>query len=357
MKRRLPIVPVMVVALSLLAAPSSLANNPTPAGGATWSDNQQVPYRWKDGSKPPQWLRPAINAAAQDSNDTRQSRAAIFSHSADAKSWIGYTPDIPTNYAVGYAVRNVPNSFNIRLRPHGHVLDWGKLRWCQFFDDPPNGCYDARMITLHEFGHVQTLGHVDESLGGDWLDSVMHAGPRTKAKIGWNQHHFGRCDVATLQKRYQALNTRTLYSTCLSLSTSLTLTASKTSVAPQGSVTFSATLRVGDDAPNKLRGDLLSGRAVTLQRRVPGSSSWTDVTQMSAAAGDGKYTHTARPTTTYEWRALFRKPAAEGLTRSTSTPLTVSVSNCIGDACCSAPTCADEAPSAPEGTAPEREGT
>lgn len=341
--QRLRAISAAIVALSLASASTSLADTPTPASGATWGANQHVPYRWKATAVPPDWLKPAIRAAARDSNASRAAKAAVFSYDSDALSWIGYTPDIPTNYAVGYAVRHVPDSFNIRLRPHGHVLDWGKLRWCQFYETWPDGCYDAELITLHEFGHVQTLGHVDESLGEAWLDSIMHAGPRTKAKIGWNEDQFGRCDVARLQIRYRALTPTTRYSTCLSLATSVTFAASSTSVSYQGKVVFSAGLRVSDDAPYaKLAGEALSNRTVVLQRRLPGASSWTDHATMAQTSTPGRYTASAWPTTTYEWRALFRRPDAEGLKRSSSTIVKVSVSKCENETCCSGSICATE---------------
>jgi len=335
----------MTLAATLLAAAlgcgQASADTPTPAGGATWAPNQHVKYRWKAGSEPPGWLKPAIHAAAADSNASRASKAAVFAYGAGADSWIGYTADIPTNYAVGYAVRRVPDSYNIRLRPHGHVLDWGTLRWCQFYDNPPNGCYDAELITLHEFGHVQTLGHVDESLGEPWLDSIMHAGPRTKAKIGWNEDEFGRCDVARLQVRYRALAPSTRYSTCLALPTALTLGSSSTSITSGQSVTISATLKVsGSTGYAKLAGEPISDRKVTLQRRVPGSSSWTTHAQMPSTSIEGRYASTVSPTATYEWRALFSKPADEGLKGASSAVIRVSVNSCVDGVCCSGPICA-----------------
>lgn len=339
MNRRRTILAAILLVTAALGGQAS-ADTPTPAGGATWAPNQQVNYRWKAGAEPPNWLRPAINAAAAGSNASKASQAAIFAYEAGAQSWIGYTADIPTNYAVGYAVRHVPDSYNIRLRPHGHVLDWGTLRWCQFYDNPPNGCYDAELITLHEFGHVQTLGHVDESLGEPWLDSIMHAGPRTKAKIGWNEDEFGRCDVARLQIRYRALTPSTPYSTCLALPTTLTLAATSTSVAAGQSVTISATLKVtGSTSYAKLADEPISDRQVTLQRRLPGASSWTTHAHMPATSIEGRYASVISPTTTYDWRALFSKPANEGLNGSTSAVIRVNVSSCVDGVCCTGPIC------------------
>jgi hypothetical protein len=309
-----------VLALVTGAAGPVTATSPTPASGATWSANQLVEYRWKDAAEPPGWMRSAVNAAASDSNASRAARAAVFTHRDGAGSWIGYTADLPTTYAIGYAVRNVPDSFNIRLRPQGYMLDWGKLRWCQFYDSPPTGCYDAEMITLHEFGHIQTLGHANESDVTDWLDTIMHAAPKTKAKAGWNAHAFGRCDVARLQIRYRPLTPSTRYSTCLSMPTQLSIGASATSVASGANVAFTARLKVADDAVYpKLAGEPLDGRTVILQRRAPGASSWATVATMNAQYDDaGRYVKTVSVSATYDWRAKFATPSAEGLTGSTS---------------------------------------
>src|SRR4051794_2281207 len=70
------------------AAAEATATSPTPASGPIWSPNQHVDYHWKEGNEPPAWMRPAINAAAQDSNDSRASRAAIFSQSDNGASWV-----------------------------------------------------------------------------------------------------------------------------------------------------------------------------------------------------------------------------------------------------------------------------
>ena len=79
------------------------------------------------------------------------------------------------------------------LREQGHVFDWGTLKWCQTYTNPPNGCYDAENISLDEFGHVDGLGHhVNKDDGSDYLDAVVQTYSRTKPNTGWNVHAFGR---------------------------------------------------------------------------------------------------------------------------------------------------------------------
>lgn len=302
---------------------------PTPASGVTWNPNQAVDYRWKEGSEPPAWAKSAMNAAAQDSNASRRAKAAVFGYDAAAASWLAYTDDIPTNWAIGYAVRDIPTKFTIRLRPHGTPLDWGTLRWCEFYvGEPPNGCYDLEMVTLHEFGHAQTLGHVADSDLDAYTDSVMHTEAlHSKPRIGWNQHVFGRCDVARLQIRYEPLTTSTPISTCLDLSTTVTLATATTSVPYGSSVAFTAKLKIASDEvyPN-LAGWALTDRTVMLQRRLLGGTSWSNVTELSAVAdGTGRYVKTITLTATYDYRALFAVPGDEGLDASTSSVARVTV--------------------------------
>lgn len=319
-------------ALAVLAAQPAFAALPTPASGSVWDPNQRVEYRWKEGSEPPAWAKAAMSSAAADSTSSRKSKAAIFSYDSGGASWLGYTDDIPTSWAIGYTVRATPSSFTLRLRPHGTALDWGTLRWCQFYDgDAPNNCYDLEMVTLHEFGHAQTLDHVDEADVDTYTDSVMHAvGLRNKPKIGWNQHGFGRCDVARLQIRYEPLTNSTPISTCLSLPTDLSLTPASSTVGWGVAVTLTAKLKIGVDAiyPS-LAAEPLSARSVLLQRRAVGGSSWTTIGDMSSVMDDtGRYVKTVTLTSTYDWRAVFNGPSDEGLDGSTSnvSRLTVSTS-------------------------------
>jgi len=316
--------------LTVVAAQPAAAAEPTPASGVTWAPNQRVEYRWKEGAEPPVWAKVAMNAAAADSNSSRRSKAAVFDQRDGAASWLAYTDDLPTNWAIGYTVRNIPDSFTIRMRPHGTMLDWGMLRWCEFYDgDAPNGCYDLEMVTLHEFGHAQTLGHVYEQDIDSYTDSLMHAtGLRSKPKVGWNQHSFGRCDVARLQIRYEPLTASTPISTCLGLPTDLTLTPGTGNVASGRSVTLTARLKIGSGSiyPG-LASEPLSGRSVVLQRRAVGATAWTTVGELVAVTDEtGRYVKTMTLTATYDWRAVFSAPNDEGLEAATSSISRLSVS-------------------------------
>jgi hypothetical protein len=313
-----------LIAVSMLAIVAAYPVNaalPTPASGEIWAQNQRVDFRWKTGGEPPAWARPVMKAAAADSNASRKAKAAIFEYAPDGVSWLAYTDDLPTNWAIGFTASDIPNSFSIRMRPHGTQLDWGTLRWCEFYVDPPNGCYDLEMVTLHEFGHAQTLGHVDDLDIDSYTDSVMHTTDlHSKPRNGFNQHVYGRCDVARLQIRYEPLTTNTRISTCLDLRTDLTLSGTGSSYAPGTAVTLTARLRIDSDAAYpKLAGQPLGGRSVVLQKRLPGDTLWTTVGEMAPVTDDtGRYVRTVTVNTTFDWRASFTAPSDEGLRSSNS---------------------------------------
>jgi hypothetical protein len=312
---------IVWAAVAHVAAASSV----TPISKIDWEQNQRVEFRWRDDAVPPGWMRDATLAAAADSNTTRHAKAAVIAYDADGTSWVAYTTNIDHPNALAYASRRVPDQFKVWFRPHGYVFDWGTLRWCQFYDVAPKGCFDAQMVALHEFGHVQGLGHAapDAAIA----DTVMVPISPAKAAPGWNAHQFGPCDVASMQTRYELLTSATRVSDCLSLASTLTLGSSASIVTAGTTVTFTATLRIADDASQaRLAGDPLSGRDVLLQRRQAGASSWSTHAQMAPATTAGTYRLSVNASATYEWRALFSQPD-EGLLGDASAMLKVTVSD------------------------------
>lgn len=327
LRRRAAMAAIAALALNWPAAIPAAAASPTPAHGQKWASNQSVEYRWKDSHVPPGWAKTAINAAAGDSNRSRAAQAAVFAHAEAGSSWIAYTSNLPTNWAIGYTVADVPNSFSIRLRPQGSRLDWGTLHWCEFYSIPPRGCYDMEMVALHEFGHVQTLDHADEAGVDRFIDTVMHATVHSKPKAGWNMHEFGRCDVARLQIRYHPLTSATRFSTCLELPSVLTLTSSSSGLETYGTgVALIARLSVSDAVQYaNLAGQRADGREIALESRAPGGS-WEAAGNLAPMDdGTGRYTSTITVTGTYYWRAVFADPTGEGLNPSTSAALLISM--------------------------------
>ena len=146
--------------------------------------------------------------------------------------------------------RNPPAKFGVWFRENGHRFDWGTLRWCEL-SGGPDGCYQVRNVMLDELGHVLVLDHhVNFGDDRDYDDAVVQTYSRTKPKAGWNAHAFGRCDVATLQQQYDVPSSTAAYSTCLDVPTTLSMSASRTSVVAGSMVTFTATL--GSDGTGKL---------------------------------------------------------------------------------------------------------
>jgi hypothetical protein len=313
-----------IVLLASLVSPVGIrAHAPDPAlSGASWAQDQRLEYRWRAGAEPPAKLRTAIDAAANASNATRASRAAVLTFATNGKSPIGYGPGATCGVnGIACFTRTAPNGgFTMWLREHGRVFEWGVLRWCQMLDTPANGCYDAETIALDEFGHVQGLGHHENHAdASDYLDAVVQTVSRTRPKTGWNMHTYGRCDVARLQIRYDVPTASTRLSTCLDLATGLTLAASPNAVAYNGTTTLTATLRVGGSSSyGTLANNALSDRTVQLQRRTPGSTTWTTIGTMATGASAGTYTYRLPLTASAEFRATFAAPAAEGLRAATS---------------------------------------
>jgi hypothetical protein len=281
----------------------------------------------------------AIDAAAADASITRGSRAATFARpSGAATSLIAYGE--PTGCsAAGIACfdrSGAPNSFRMWFRAHGHVYDWGALLWCQGLATIANGCFDAEMVALDEFGHVENLGHhVNDPSGSDYLDAAVQAISHARSDLGWQVHAFGPCDTARLQLQYDRVAARDLFSTCLDVATSTSLAASATGIWVGDTMRFTALLRTTAVATNgALANDPVGSRPVTLQRRTVGTLPWTSMgTMVASLSPEGTYTLSMSPTATYEWRALFVPSAADGATGSASAALRVTVTGCSGTGC------------------------
>jgi hypothetical protein len=330
---------VLLVASGVLAG-SAAAHGPDPAlSGGGFGQNQVLRFHWRAGSEPPVVIKDAIKAAANDANDTRASKAATFDFDGSGPSLIGYGAGATCGVnGLACFTRDVPDSFTMWFREQGHVFDWGTMKWCEAYTTPPNGCYDAENVALDEFGHVEGLGHHDNySDDSDYGDAVVQTFSRTKPSAGYNKHVFGRCDVARLQIIYDMLTTSAKYSTCLDLSTILTITASPTQIVVGGSTTLTATLKVVDlDSYGRIGGDSVSGRTVTLQRRAVGATTWIAVGTMPTGAASGTYVLAQRPGVDTEYRAVFATPSNEGINGDSSPAVRVAVIGCVGAAASSA---------------------
>jgi hypothetical protein len=325
---------ILAIAVLVGSVPTAAGHAPDPAlSGSLFGQNQVLEFRWRAGSVPPAAIRTAILAAADDSNDTRASRAATFAFDAAGASQIGYGTGTCGVNGIGCFTRSAPTSFTMWLREHGRVFDWGALRWCQMQSTPTNGCYDAETIALDEFGHVEILGHhanlPDDS---DYTDAVVQTVSRSRPKIGWNMHVYGPCDTATLQMKYDMPTLSSLYSTCLDLSTVVTLGFSDTSIPYGGLVDVTALLKVATDTDyGRLSENPIGARTIRLQRRPIGSTTWTTLVTLPSASPTGTYRSSLRLYATADFRTYFATPGSEGLRGDTSSAVRVTVAPCTAN--------------------------
>ena len=330
----------LVATLVLAHAVPVAAHSPDPLLGTTpWGQNQVVQYMWTSGQVPPAWAATNIDLGAADSKASRNSKAALFERADAAASRIAYGGAHPCpSYGIACMNRSgVPISFGVWFRPHGTALDWGTLRWCQAQSTPTNGCYDIRRVALDEFGHVQMLNHhVNYADERDYLDAVVQYAGRSRPKEGWDTHVYGRCDIARLQLEYELLESDDAVSTCLSLSTSLTIAAEPASVVAGATTKVTGELEIAvASAAKRLSGDPLSRRTITLQKRDLGSNAWVVVATMGAVTGSaGSYAYSFKPSVSADFRLVYDAPSSEGLRDATSVVLriTVGVAPCDGTA-------------------------
>ena len=326
----------LALALSGGATVPTAAHSPDPAlGSELFAQDARLEYDWRTGAVPPSAMRTAINAAAGDVAQSRASRAATFAFDTAGTNPIGYGTGTCGVNGLACFTRNAPNGFTMWFREQGRVFDWGTLKWCQMYTNPPNGCYDVETVALDEFGHVEGLGHhVNFADDSDYTDAVVQTFSRTKPRDGWNMHVLGVCDIAMLQIRYDIPLASSPYSTCLDVATVLTMSRSASSVPYGGTVTFTALLKVVSDGDyGRLSGNPVSGRAVRLQRRAPGTATWTNVASMTPTSPTGSYVLSLRLTSSAEFRAVFSAPTTEGLRGDVSPVVLVSVGSCSSAPC------------------------
>jgi hypothetical protein len=329
--------------LAALAAVPALAHGPDPlipGSGTLWPKDTVATFQWAGWAVPPAWAAGAIDAGAADVAESRDSRAAVFLRVATSNAYVAYSgPNGCDTYGIACMDRtgmSVDGTFRVWFRPQGWAFDWGTLKWCQYYSSPPTGCYDIETTTLDELGHVEVLGHhVNFADDSDFTDAVVQYAGHTKPRAGWNQHVFGRCDIARLQLAYERRDPSNLVSTCVSLPSALTLTASNDSLTYGSSVKLTANLKIAiSTTAEQMSGDPLSDRTVTLQRRPIGSTAWTTVTTLAASGTtEGAYSLTFSPTATYDWRVTFATPTNEGVGGATSGTIRIYVGTCTGAGC------------------------
>jgi hypothetical protein len=315
--------------LAMGVAGTALAATPDPTLGSPWPLDTGLTYAWTSGSVPPAAMKTAVNTAASEVTSTKRSRGPSFTYSSGAANGVSYGTDNPCGINGLACFRRDPGSgyWHLWFRENGHRYDWGSLSWCEMTGSP-SGCFEAETIALDELGHVSGLDHhVNLPDDSDYLDAVVQTYSHARPQVGWSVNSFGRCDVAALQQVYDVASWTTPYSTCLDIPTSLVLTASPTVASSSSRVVFSATLRT--DSTGRLDNNPVSGRTVVLQQRS--GASWADLATLTPGSSPGTYAVSLVLKSTQDFRAVFRKPAGEGLRASTSGAVSIAVT------CTSAP--------------------
>lgn len=323
LRARRPALGLAALIVLATAAGPAVAATPDPAITPAWPVDTTLTYRWTANAVPPSIFKTAVNAAAADATSSRKSRAPSYAYSSSAANGVSYGTDNPCGVNGLACFRRDPSSsyWHLWFRENGHRYDWGTLSWCEMTGSP-YGCFEAENITLDELGHVAGLDHhVNLPDDSDYLDAVVQTYSHARPQVGWSASAFGRCDVATLQQTYDVATWAAPYSTCLDVPTTLALAASPTTTASGNGVTFTATLR--SDGTGRLDGNPMAGRTVVLQQRS--GTSWADLLTMPAGSTAGTYTATYAPKGTQDFRAVFRKPATEGVRTSVSGAVTVTV--------------------------------
>ncbi len=324
----------LLLTLATLHAAVATAHGPDPTlSGSLWASNQSLGYDWLSGQVPPSQLQSAIVAAATDVTNTRLSKAATFSHVTGAASWINYGSSIcnDTTGLACFSRANAPSSFHMSFRVQGYQFTWGNMDWCQFHSTFPNGCYDAEMVAVDEFGHVEILNHhVNYTNNSDYLDAAVQTYSHTKPNVGWNVHTLEKCDQASLQVKYGMLSSSGTVPNCFQTITShgtyglvvdLSASPTSTTVCANQSVTISGRLNIHDYSSYGMLGAQgLASRTIWIDR---GSTS----KYTSAATGSGSGNNWSKAFTgsnaTFTYVAHFDRPSSEGLDASPQRSFTI----------------------------------
>ena len=192
------------------------------SGGELWPQDAVLEFRWRPGAEPPADLRTAIRGGGgrrQRHAATARRRRSPTTRAGRAS--IGYGPGATcgvngiacfTRSAPGRRLHDVAARARPRLRLGRAALvpACGAAR--RTAATTPRRSRSTSSATSRVLGHHDN--HADDR---DYLDAVVQTVSRTKPREGWDMHVFGRCDVATLQLRYDVPTTSAKVSTCLAL--------------------------------------------------------------------------------------------------------------------------------------------
>jgi hypothetical protein len=185
-------------------------------------------------------------------------------------------------------------------------------------------CFDARRAFIHEILHV-TLGAPHNEQGEAF--TVMSKTTPNSPHAGWNTHHIQPCDEAAAQLLYDVANSAGQYSNCFDhlpnavpagLDSNLTRQFASYGNCTGYAVSVAGRLEITDYAAyGRLGGNPLTSRTIAFDRRLRGTTTWTQVgTAVPTNAAGNNWTKSfSAPTAqdaTYEFRARYAGESGVG---------------------------------------------
>lgn len=293
-------------------------------------------YKWGSGVEP--WLQTVATdalGARWNSPVSNNSKHVYHSYSANGLAsvmfvdfdeisgcnpgWVGCASDPPGNGSYNWEIKLDSDP------PLSHP-------WCQE-SGSQMGCWDARLIMIHEVAHVGGVSHNEDG----YLNTVMNASPPTKDQDGWNRLELRRCDTAGLQLAYGVASLAWPYVACydhlpnttsLGLKTSVSIQESTTVACLGEAVSFSGLLQIIND-PNYglIKGNILPNRLVTLQKSAVSPVEYFDYSAQATTASATYLRWSAAYTSPQTWKFRVYYAGELGLNYASTAQKTITWSS------------------------------
>jgi hypothetical protein len=196
-----------------------------------------------------------------------------------------------------------------------------------------SACFSVLRAVAHEATHLTvTRQHYDDGFDDETFMQSATPTPNGSPKF-WNRRNFLRCDAAAAQLEYGVADPAGRFADCFDvapgdgakgLNAALTL-ASPTSISrcSNQAATAAGRLALADVAAYEdLRDTPLAGRAIRIDRRAPGETTWTNgvwtATATGAAGSNWSRSITTSSAGTFQYRATFVTTAAETAVNSSN---------------------------------------
>ncbi len=318
--------------VAILAPVTVEGHQPTQGANHYSTPNTTETYSWStsSGSVPPSWMTTPFKTTADtywlaSKNDA----GPRWAYSATATSNIVRYVTRANTLSTVECPLNVTWDACAAYDSSGHFwfIEFAKDQvnspWCQ---DPgigfTTGCYDVIRASVHELGHQAGLargsdGNAHSGEGEDW--TVVQAGHAPRyPNYGWGTISPRPCDSFELQRRYDVSSSAGLYASCVDhlgstvvsggrLKTVLTQGAPSATIVCAGQVTtISGTGKlIGSTVLDKLSGNPLTSRSLSVQRQPSSGGTWTQVytTTVTSSAAWSKVV--GAPNGTWNFKVVY----------------------------------------------------